>query len=525
MFRETFSGAFLVCAIWQTTCKQLPPRARRAYPAMHVQELLLERAPRSGNVLRIYAQTSFVSLAFGLWQGYLLSQYLYALTPDTRTVGVAMGAQGIVRVFAAVAAGLLVDRCVQRRNTLLVVCAAYGLAWHAWIATLIVAPDFVLPQAWRHGWQADAVWAASLAGYGSFDALQQVLTDAVFADSVATGARAGPYTRRQLIRQCAGLASPLLQLAYFALVPNANHWTEATLRPAMLAGIGAGAVSCLLVASLDQSRTLGLASEAAHVASASPPLAVVAEAVSDAMAQPLVAVPSAATAAATGAEEERRRFYDAMRQAGATVPVLKLVEASEAAQSRSPPVETAASATRVRWLILLYDLLRVCSGGLVIKFVGLFFTNTFGVSPVSLALLQLGCTLSMLSLTIVAGRLAGRGLRRGAICLALLVICDAANILVATAPSLAVDITAWIVREGSLNAVFGLKKSLMMDHTPKDRRGRWNAVDSLQSSVWAGTAAAGGFLIHAYGYRAALAVMSGGFICATIAFAPLANKR
>ena len=493
---------------------------------MHVQEaLLLERAPRSRNVLRIYAQTSFVSLAFGLWQGYLLSQYLYVLTPDTRTVGVAMGAQGIVRVFAAVAAGVLVDRCVQRRNTLLIVCAAYGLVWHAWIATLIVAPELVLPRAWQHGWEADAVWAASLAGYGSFDALQQVLTDAVFADSVATGARAGPYTRRQLLRQCAGLASPLLQLGYFALVPNANHWTEATLRPAMLAGIGAGAVSCLLVASLDQSRTLGLASEAAHVEPAPPPLAGVAGAVSDTVAQPLTAAPSAATAAAAVAEEERRRFYNAMRQAGASGPVLNIVEASEAAQSGSPTVETAASAARVRWLILLYDLLRVCSGGLVLKFIGLFFTNTFGVSPVSLALLQLGCVLSMISLTVVAGRLAGRGLRRGAICLSLLLICDAANILMATAPSLAVDISAWIVREGSLNAVFGLKKSLMMDHTPKKSRGRWNAVDSLQSSVWAGTAAAGGFVIHAYGYRAALAVMSGGFICATLAFAPLANKR
>ena len=189
------------------------------------------------------------------------------------------------------------------------------------------------------------------------------------------------------------------------------------------------------------------------------------------------------------------------------------------------PHETAVSAARVRWLILLYDLLRVSSGGLVIKFVGLFFSNTFGVSPVGLALLQLGCTLSMLSLTMVAGRLARRGLRRGAICLALLAICDAANIVVATAPSLAVDITAWVVREGSLNAVFGLKKSLIMDHTPKSKRGVWNAVDSLQSSVWAGTAAAGGYLIHAQGYRAALAVMSGGFVCATLAFAPLASKR
>ena len=35
------------------------------------------------------------------------------------------------------------------------------------------------------------------------------------------------------------------------------------------------------------------------------------------------------------------------------------------------------------------------------------------IPPVGLALLQLGCTLSMLSLTVVAGRLARRGLRRG----------------------------------------------------------------------------------------------------------------
>ena len=444
-------------------------RAARAARSSMQDALLLESAPRSRNVLLVYGQTSFVALAFGLWQGQLLSQYLYALTPDTRTIGVAMGAQGIVRVFAAVAAGLVVDRCA-RRNALLVICAAYGLAWHVWIAALIIAPALVLPPGWRDGWQADAVWAASLAGYGSFDALQQVLTDAVFADSVETGARAGPYTRRQLIRQFAGLVSPLLQLGYFALAPNANHWTEAALRPAMLAGIGSGAISCLLIATLDQSRTLGQASEAAHV-NAAPPLA--------------------------NADEAEGR----------------------------PPVETAASASRVRWLILLYDLLRVSSGGLVIKFVGLFFSNTFGVSPVGLALLQLGCTLSALSLTMFVGRLAQRGLRRGAICLTLLAICDAANIIVATVPSLAVDITAWVVREGSLNAVFGLKKSLIMDHTPKSKRGVWNAVDSLQSSVWAGTAAAGGYLIHAHGYRAALAVMSGGFVCATLAFAPLAKKK
>ena len=307
------------------------------------------------NLRLVYMETAFHYLSLSLWHGVILSQWMYLLSSDTRIVGIAEGLPGIAKLVAAVAAAVVVDACP--RNPLLLWSGVGGIAVHALMAGLVVAGDTVPLQVWYGALSLHAVYAV----------MQQVLTDAVFADSVATGARAGPYTRRQLLRQCAGLASPLLQLGYFALVPNANHWTEATLRPAMLAGIGAGALSCLLVASLDQSRTLGLASEAAHVGPAPPPLAVVAGAVSDTVAQPLGAAPSAATAAAAVAEEERRRFYNAMRQAGASEPVLNLVEASGAAQSGPPTVETAASAARVRWLILLYDLLRVCSGGLVLK--------------------------------------------------------------------------------------------------------------------------------------------------------------
>ena len=68
----------------------------------------------------------------------------------------------------------------------------------------------------------------------------------------------------------------------------------------------------------------------------------------------------------------------------------------------------------------------------------------------------------------------------------------------------------------------------MMDHTTKARRGRWNAVDSLNGSIWSAAALAGGYLIHANGnagYRIALGAMSVGFIAATLAFLPLAGRR
>ena len=425
------------------------------------------------NLRLVYIETAFQYLSLSLWHGIMLSQWMYLLSSDTRTVGIAEGLPGIAKLLAAVAAAVVVDACP--RNPLLLWAGVGGVAVHALVAALVAAGDAVPLEVWYSVLSLHAVYAV----------MQQVLTDAVFADSVATGARAGPYTTLYMLRQCSGLVSPLLQLGYFALAPNANHWTEAALRPVMLAGIGAGTVSCLLMASLDQSRTLGQASEAAHVASPPPPAA---------------------------AEEAL--------PAGAEMPA-----------DSAPAKEAAAmaSATRVRWLILLYDLLRVGFGGVANKFVGLFFTNAFGVSPVGLAELQLYCAVLSVVGTLSAGRLARQGLRRGAICLSLLVICDTANIVVTLSHSLAVDTAAWVVREGSLEAIFGLKKSLMMDHTPKSKRGRWSAVDALQGSVWAVATMIGGFVIHAYGepygYRVALGIMSLGFVLATLAFVPLVTRR
>ena len=169
-------------------------------------------------------------------------------------------------------------------------------------------------------------------------------------------------------------------------------------------------------------------------------------------------------------------------------------------------------------------MLRVASGGLINKFIPLFFSEQ-GVTPYGLALLQLGIAALTVVGTLSAGALARRGLRRGTICLGLLIVCDVANLVVALSASLPVDAVAWVVRDGSLEGAFGLKKSLMMDHTPKARRGRWNAVDSLQGSVWSVATMAGGYLIAADGYRAALGAMTAGFVAATCAFVPLARTR
>merc|ERR1712196_189461 len=56
---------------------------------------------------------------------------------------------------------------------------------------------------------------------------------------------------------------------------------------------------------------------------------------------------------------------------------------------------------------------------------------------------------------------------------------------------------------------------MLMDRVPKKHRGKYSAIDDLQSGFWSGSAALGGWLIHKYSYRTAFSVMSAGFGLAT----------
>ena len=131
------------------------------------------------NLRLIFMEAFAWSLSQTLWHNYLLSQWLYLLSPDTRVVGLAEGAQGVCKLGAVFFFGLAVD--AWPRNRMLLACAALGLVAHAVVALLVATSR----------WQLEA-WYAALGLYAIYGVGQQVLTDAVFADSVATGERAGP---------------------------------------------------------------------------------------------------------------------------------------------------------------------------------------------------------------------------------------------------------------------------------------------------------------------------------------------
>ena len=424
-------------------------------------------AAASRNVRRVYAEAGLFALSSRLWQMQLLSMYLFALKPDARFVGLAEGVQGVARLVAFCVVGPMVDRCPRQR--LLRAAAAFGLLVHGAAAALLLRDEPPLQE-----------WLAVLGAFAVYATLQQSLADSVFADCVASGDRVRPYTVYGVVRQASMLFSPLAQMGVFGGRDENNRWTQEALQPALLSGVALGALSCCVLGSLNAKAALGAASDA------------------------------------LGSDGNGRA----------------VAAAAESAPSPAAPAGrcAATSAASIRWTIFAFDTLRVLSGGLVIKYVGLHFSSALGLTPLGLARVELGGFCSMITLTLLAGWLsdpAKGALPRGTVCIGLLLVCDASNFVVATVPACGVAGAggAWALREGTLNAVFALKKSILMDHTPKGARGRWNAVESLQVAIWSGAAVVSGLVIHDFGYAVVFWAMAVGFVAATLVWVPLRTIR
>ena len=101
-----------------------------------------------------------------------------------------------------------------------------------------------------------------------------------------------------------------------------------------------------------------------------------------------------------------------------------------------------------------------------------YFSETFGATPVQIALLM-ACVSSVgLGLVYLVGKLTSVfELRRGLMCLLCLISVDVLN-FATTVDSLLFGCVSWTVREGMLNGMLELKKSIMMDYTPKGSRKR-----------------------------------------------------
>ena len=75
----------------------------------------------------------------------------------------------------------------------------------------------------------------------------------------------------------------------------------------------------------------------------------------------------------------------------------------------------------------------------------------------------------------------------------------------------------WLV-----NCTAGLTKSVLNDYVSKKHRAKWAALDSINTSSWAGSAMLGGFLADRLGYRKVFLITAGLGLLANSLYLPLA---
>lgn len=157
--------------------------------------------------------------------------------------------------------------------------------------------------------------------------------------------------------------------------------------------------------------------------------------------------------------------------------------------------------------VALSDFIITVGSGMTTQYFTLFMMKLYNVNPTQMALLNLSnsCIITVLAIVVGAfGRRHGRvrAILPPKICGAMILLWMALARGSTYAPKWLMCV-AFVVRGALMNCSSGLARALIMDLVPEHLRGRWNAVESLQSAGWSGTALFGGYLADRWGYGTA----------------------
>ena len=160
------------------------------------------------------------------------------------------------------------------------------------------------------------------------------------------------------------------------------------------------------------------------------------------------------------------------------------------------------------------DVITGLASGMTIKFFPIFFMTILRLSPLRLSLLYF---VTPLMTTLFSQGTQKLGLLWGRIFATLFVKSCGISLLILLA-ALAVHretitsnssnlstidnfiLFVFVLRTASMNCSKGLTKSIIMDIVPKDQRGRWNALESINNATFSGSAILGGYLVEKYGF-------------------------
>uniref|UniRef100_A0A061QN90 Mfs general substrate transporter n=2 Tax=Tetraselmis sp. GSL018 TaxID=582737 RepID=A0A061QN90_9CHLO len=394
----------------------------------------------SFNVWLVYIFSTLETASQSLRAGDVFSVYVLLLTGGrTDVVGAIQGVNGLTQLLCALPAGWLADRL--RRDHVLKIAAVFGTAAGAIMAWALFTSKTV-------------VWLGTgMVLLGAYKGLFNPPLEAIFADSVETGARrSAAYTTRYILQNLANCVGPVQSLIAFALL--GNKWTVQDSRLVLKIGIIIIAAPLLLLLCFDDRKALGARSEALSSPSR-----------------------NASTASLGGGGGAEPRWLAWANDPSVAVPLV----------------------------ITVSDLFAALASGMAAKFYVVFFVQACGMGPVYASVLGILGPISISACSALVNHLATRA---GGDRMRLVLVTKALDFTMLAALALIPAgaatrdglVALHLVRFGIANSSRPQLRSLMMDHVTKRHRGKWNALDGVRTVSWSGSAVIGGILIQNFGY-------------------------
>eukprot|EP00041_Stephanoeca_diplocostata_P003365 m.33867 g.33867 ORF g.33867 m.33867 type:complete len:480 (-) comp14265_c0_seq1:77-1516(-) len=436
--------------------------------------------PKSPNVPLSYAYWAISGCARGLQSGPAMIAYIYFVCGiSTIHVGIIEAVNGIARILVGLPGGFFADK-YRRQSTLRAASLLMTVAIGATAATMMI------------DYHRFVMLCVSFGLWGSTNGLAYGALEAIFADSVATGTRSHAYAIKWQCNVASAGLGPAIAVLLFYKVGNA--WRLWEMRTVVLVGLGISVMAAVLLLFFRDSWTLHHASEAHHDDSGTAQRREASAALHEKA--PLLNNTSTVHARDTSIPGPHTS------RDGCVNPQVESIN-----DTTSKPAGQEWMASRsimIPTLMAVGDIISGLASGMTIKFFPIFFLEKVGLSPMAVNGIWAVAPLGTAAFVSIARR---ASIRMGRIQLYILFKVLGVSLLLV----LALDTELWgrtfvivpvyAVRTALMNSPKFLLKGILMDHVHKRNRAKWSAVDLVTGVGWSGSAAAGGALIHAYGWK------------------------
>lgn len=424
----------------------------------------------SRNIQLTLIYTLIVFAGRSLWSQSVLSTFVYLLqNNDPKAVGVISAAMGLTQLFVSFPAGIFVDR--YRRDYLLKAASVVGLVAISLTYTAILA---------KHSFN----WLiGALSVWGVFWGISDTSLGALFADSIPDGQRSKYFTQRSILVKVGNMTGPVSALILFAFL--GNEWTTQDCAIVMAVGNAICIPAVLLLACLSDDNQEG-------------------EKAGDEETEPLSSDDDSTRDDTVlsdneeDGEEERDRVWGLLPE------------------HRIIPV-----------LICTADVISGLGLGMSIRYFPIFFLENLKLSPVVVQVLYILSPMGQAIMMYLGQEWSmSFGRCRTTVLFKWIGVAFMFGMIAASHWNLPHWLVCvfFVLRTSFVNATSALTKSVLMDSVPKQERGKWSSMESVNMFGWSGSAVLGGILVGSKGLLFNFAVTASIQLIATLPVLALISR-